>query len=90
MRTYKLIFARNEIMSCEVAADNVVLNELFHYEQMNGNLIYAMVQAQTEANARLIAKSIIREVEKLAESKLNANANTKALGLAGSKHHHKH
>ena len=42
--------------------DSVVLNGLYHYEHKNGRLLYAVVNAETEDNALIIANFIIKEL----------------------------
>jgi hypothetical protein len=61
MRTYKIIFAKNEIISCEIATESV-LEGSYQYEHKKGNLIYAMIKAATEEEARKLANGIIEEV----------------------------
>ncbi|MCD6013344.1 MAG: hypothetical protein K0Q79_3206 [Flavipsychrobacter sp.] len=64
MTIYKIIFAKNEIISCSKAEDNAVLEGMYQYEHVQGKLIYALVRAESEDDARAIANAITEKVEK--------------------------
>jgi hypothetical protein len=63
MSIYKIIFAKNEVISCKAIEEEVVLDGTYHYEQIKGCLIYALVKANTEKEAYVIANVIIEEVK---------------------------
>jgi hypothetical protein len=60
MNTYMLIFVNNEIASCNKV--NAEMESPYRYEQSNGRLVYAIINANHEDNARTIAKFIAKEV----------------------------
>lgn len=64
MNVYRVIFAKNEILSIKEVNSSDVLNGLYCYEHKNGMLLYAMVKAKTEDNALTIAMMIIKEVRR--------------------------
>jgi hypothetical protein len=73
MNIYRVIFAKNEVLSCMEVSNTTVLNGWYQYEHKNGRLIYAIVQAETEENALTIAHLIIKEVEEQAIGKWHDN-----------------
>jgi hypothetical protein len=62
MNTYKVIFAKNEIISCDKVNEHLALSGQYRYEQDKGQLIYALIQADNEDEARSVADTIIKEV----------------------------
>jgi hypothetical protein len=62
MKVYKVIFAKNEIISCTEMISNASLVGLYHYEQNKGQLIYALINAELDQDAYIIATTIIKEV----------------------------
>ena len=62
MHFYRIVFARNEIISCTEAI--AIANDLPYYEEDNGQLIFALVKAENEAEARVIASTIVDKVKK--------------------------
>jgi hypothetical protein len=63
MKTYRITFAKNEIISCKEEMGDVPSNEIYNYVQERGNLIYAIVKTKNEENALTIANMIIKEVK---------------------------
>ena len=51
---YKIVFAKNRIISCRETLEKVVSDEPY-YEHRNGLLTYAIVRAENESQARSIA-----------------------------------
>jgi hypothetical protein len=62
MKVFKVIFARNEIISCSAVRDSVKLDGSYHYEHKGGKIIYALIKAETEEEACSIALTIRKEV----------------------------
>jgi hypothetical protein len=60
---FKLTFANNEVVSCEPAESNSILSELYDYEHQNENLIYALIKADTEAQAIAISHTIVFDLK---------------------------
>ena len=54
MNIYKLIFANNDIISCDLLP-NVALGKEYYYEHDKGKLIHILLRAESEADA--LAKS---------------------------------
>jgi len=63
MSIYRVIFVKNEVLSCMEVSDTTVINGWYQYEHKKGRLTYAIIQAETEENALAIANLIIKEVE---------------------------
>jgi len=61
MNTYKVIFARNEPLSCEIT-NKVILNGDYDYKHDKGQLIYALIKADSEEDALNKSDKIIKEV----------------------------
>jgi len=64
MNTYKVIFARNVVLSC-VIENHAVLNKEYYYEHDKGQLMYALINAENEADAIHKSNKIIREVTEM-------------------------
>ncbi|MES2703191.1 MAG: hypothetical protein V4649_11155 [Bacteroidota bacterium] len=62
MNIYKIIFAKNEIIACQVVSNTVALEGNCYYEQDRGQMIFAIVKAADERDARRFANNIISEV----------------------------
>jgi hypothetical protein len=62
MKTYKVIFARNNAIMCELLPHQVKLKNGYYYEHEKGKLIYALIEADSEEEALIIADRIIKEV----------------------------
>ena len=62
MKTYRIVFAKNEIITCKEAENSSNLNGSSYYEHDNGNVIFAIVKADDEAAARQAANNIGKEV----------------------------
>lgn len=62
MNVYKLIFAKNVVISCDLVSGKFELNEDYLYHQDKGQLIYAIVKADNEAEALNKGGQIIKEV----------------------------
>lgn len=63
MNIYKLIFAKNVVISCDLMTNKFELNEDYIYHQDKGQLIYAIVKAINEADALDKGNQIIKEVK---------------------------
>jgi hypothetical protein len=63
MNIYKIIFARNTIVSCELLPKQVAFKDEYYYELNKGQIIYALIKAPTAAAALEIAGRIVREVD---------------------------
>jgi hypothetical protein len=61
MNTYKIIFAKNEVVSCELL-NKVILGKECDYEHDNGRLIYALINAENESDALNKSGKVIKEV----------------------------
>jgi len=61
MYTYKIIFAKNEVVSCELL-NEVILGNDYHYEHDKGRLLFALVRAENELDAISKGEKIVREV----------------------------
>ena len=62
MRTYKIVYAKNSIISCTTVEESVMLNGLSYYEHENGQLIFAIVKAENEKEAARLGNNLIKEV----------------------------
>ena len=62
MHVYKVIYAKNEIISCNKIEDSLSLITSYHYEHEKGQLIYALIKAADVEDALKIANEIILEV----------------------------
>jgi hypothetical protein len=67
MKTYKIIFAGNAIMLCRKIElnINVEMKGKFICEQRNGEVMYALVRAETETEACTIARQVIDITDKI-------------------------
>ena len=63
LNIYKVIFAKNEIISCVRVEDNVDSFGHYLYVHDKGQLIFAIIKAQNEAEAAAVAQQIISEVK---------------------------
>jgi hypothetical protein len=59
MKVYKVIFARNEVVSCKESPVRLPNDIEARYEQNNGQLIYAFVQASDMTEAVVKANQLI-------------------------------
>lgn len=64
MNTYKLIFAKNEIVTCDLMLTKVEFNGRYTYEKDKRQLIYAIVKAESEEEALKMGKEIISDFKK--------------------------
>jgi len=62
INVYKVIFAKNRVISCRNAGASASMTTAYHYEHDKGYLIYAIIKAETEADALAIADCIIKDV----------------------------
>lgn len=62
MNTYKVIFAKNTVISCDLLTGQLILKDGYYYEHKKGQLIYALINAVSEHEAISIACKIVREV----------------------------
>ena len=67
MNIYKIIFAKNAIVDCQVVDRKIKLNSDCLYEHANGNLIYALIKAKNESEAITKSNEIIRDFVKKME-----------------------
>jgi len=63
MKTYRITFAKNEIISCKEEFGDTGSDEIYKYVSEGANLIYAIVKTKNEDNALTIANMIIKEVK---------------------------
>jgi hypothetical protein len=62
MKMFRVVFARNEIISCnEICLPTV--RDIPHYEADNGNLIFAILKEESEEKARARASELVKEVK---------------------------
>lgn len=63
MPNYRVTYVKNEVISCVEAEDHILNNKSdLHYEHKNGQLIFALIKAETKRKAYSIAKKIVKEV----------------------------
>lgn len=62
MNIYRVEFAGNEILSCSLAEEGTHLNSAYQYAHKKGQLIYALIRANLENDARNIARGIVAEI----------------------------
>jgi len=63
LNIYKVIFAKNEIISCVRVEDSVESFGHYQYVHDKGQLIFAIIKANDEAEAAAVARQIIKDVE---------------------------
>lgn len=51
LHIYKITFVKNKIDSCKLA-DDIVLSENLTYQEYNGQLIFALIKAESETKAK--------------------------------------
>ena len=61
MKMYKVIFAKNEVISCQQADPPVSFKGDYNYEWDKGQLIYALIRAENEAEAIGKSDDVVRE-----------------------------
>jgi hypothetical protein len=59
MKVFKVVFARNEVVLCKESSVRLPKDIEIRYEQNNGHLIYAFVQASDMTEAVVKAKQLI-------------------------------
>ena len=62
MNVYKLIFAKNTVVSCNHIKNQIKLDAQYYYEHDKGQLIYAIVKASNEDDAIATGNKIVKEV----------------------------
>jgi len=62
MNTYKVIFAKNMPITCELLPHHIISGKEYYYEQNKGHLIYAIIKAPNEDTALITANNIVHEV----------------------------
>lgn len=62
MNIYKVIFAKNEVISCHQLDDRVSLKSEYYYEHDKGKIIYALIKAIDEDDAIGKSDAIVKEV----------------------------
>ena len=62
MNIYKVIFAKNEIICCDLMINKFELNEDYLYHQDKGQLVYAIIKAKNEEDVINKSNQIIKEV----------------------------
>jgi hypothetical protein len=60
MKVYKVTFVKNAIVSC-IATDKPLITGTHAVQHYKGQLIYALIMAETEEQAILTAKDIINK-----------------------------
>ena len=61
MHVYKIIFAMNTILSCRLTDSSVAMKGDLIYQQYKGQLIYALIRADSERKAKEKAKELIQQ-----------------------------
>jgi hypothetical protein len=61
MRYYRVVYAKNRIISCEETLEKIVGEEPY-YEHNKGQLKFAIIRADNESQARSIAKYLAIEL----------------------------
>ena len=61
MKVYKVIFVKNVVSSIELLHRNIDMTGDYFYECVNERLIYAIVKASNEVEARATGQQIIHE-----------------------------
>ncbi|WP_276133275.1 hypothetical protein [Polluticoccus soli] len=64
MKTFKVIFAKNEIVVCLESNARMPREKDIMFEQNNGNLIYALVRASDISDACHKANSLVGQVKR--------------------------
>jgi hypothetical protein len=64
MKTYKVIFAKNKVLNCELLSRQIEITKEYQYVHNKGQLIYAFIRAANEAGAINTARTIVKEVSK--------------------------
>jgi hypothetical protein len=72
MDVYKLIFENNATISCEIMSGPVLEGSTYHYVHSNNKMIYALVKAESEENARQISVWLLRELSKNIQHKIRS------------------
>lgn len=62
MPIYKVIFANNTIVSCEVTNNTVTFPGNYYYEQTHGHPIHALIRAESLEDAEEIADQVVKEI----------------------------
>ncbi len=62
MNIYKVIFAKNEVIACDLITNKFVLNDDYLYHQVKGQLVYAIIKASSEEEAINKSCEIVKEV----------------------------
>lgn len=62
MKLFKVTFVMNEVEACREVTSEFVFRGLYHYEYIEGRLIYAIIRAENKDAACDIARSIIKEM----------------------------
>jgi hypothetical protein len=63
MPIFKFSFLKNEILSCREAEDNTQFDGSYYLEHDKGQLIFAIVRADSENTARLMVEEIVEKVQ---------------------------
>ena len=61
MQIYKITFVKNKIDSCRIANDTI-LEGSFTVEKHNGFLIYALIKAENEDQAREKTFELVKQI----------------------------
>lgn len=62
MSVFRIVFAKNEIISCKETTHDL-LSDIPYYEHKNGQVIFALVKAENEEDATAKARTIAEQVE---------------------------
>ena len=61
MKLFKVIFVNNTVSTCKLLDRKMKLNGEYFFDHTNGKLIYAIIKAETEAEASSKAQLIISD-----------------------------
>jgi hypothetical protein len=73
MQVYKVIFANNEVHSCEKVSSrglgkDIRFNGSYQYAHNNGRLLYAFISTISKTEAENVARTIIRKVGRVLQT----------------------
>jgi hypothetical protein len=61
MGLYKVIFGKNEIVSCRQESRGNSISGIYHYKYNKNHLLYALITSQSEEEAQSAALMIMKE-----------------------------
>jgi hypothetical protein len=68
MKIYKIVFVNNQPIDCKEITDGIVQDGKYHYVHSNGKLIYAIVKANSEADALRMTNEMAAELKENCDS----------------------